>query len=80
MPTNSTLPELELYPINIKFLRHVSQNNRQQVNNWSGMVGGYGASAIGKVLTQRFVGFTIIFYFTNLFYSKGIQDMLMSQI
>ncbi|KAK6636372.1 hypothetical protein RUM43_010032 [Polyplax serrata] len=48
MPTNSTLPELELYPINIKFLRHVSQNNRQQVNNWSGMVGGYGASAIGN--------------------------------
>lgn len=49
MPTNSTLPELELYPINIRFLRHVSQNNRQQINNWSGMVGGYGASAIGKV-------------------------------
>ena len=49
MPTNSAQPDLELYPINIRFLKHATQNNRQQINNWSGMVGGYGASAIGNV-------------------------------
>lgn len=47
MPTNNTEVELELYPVNLRFLRHVTQNNRQQSNNWTGMVGGYGASAIG---------------------------------
>ncbi|KAL0267099.1 UNVERIFIED_CONTAM: hypothetical protein PYX00_009454 [Menopon gallinae] len=47
LSTNTQTIELELYPINLRFLRHVAQNNRQQANNWTGMVGGYGASAVG---------------------------------
>lgn len=49
---NTAELELELYPVNLKILRHVSQANtrntlqHQQVN-WSNTVGGYGAAALG---------------------------------
>ncbi|KAJ4445302.1 hypothetical protein ANN_07107 [Periplaneta americana] len=43
---NSQQVELELYPLNLRLLRHQAQPARAPQTTWSGMVGGYGAAAL----------------------------------
>ncbi|PSN41510.1 hypothetical protein C0J52_07225 [Blattella germanica] len=45
-PKNSQQVELELYPLNLRLLRHQAQPARAPQTTWSGMVGGYGAAAL----------------------------------
>ncbi|XP_023716699.1 ubiquitin carboxyl-terminal hydrolase 32 isoform X2 [Cryptotermes secundus] len=46
IPKNSQQLELELYPLNLRLLRHQAQPVRAPQTTWSGMVGGYGAAAL----------------------------------
>lgn len=48
LPKDSEQVELELYPLNLRLLRHQAQPARAPQTAWSGMVGGYGAAAISK--------------------------------
>jgi len=48
LPKDSEQVELELYPLNLRLLRHQAQPARAPQTTWSGMVGGYGAAALSK--------------------------------
>lgn len=48
LPKDSEQVELELYPLNLRLLRHQAQPARAPQTAWSGMVGGYGAAALSK--------------------------------
>ncbi|KAK7789457.1 hypothetical protein R5R35_012652 [Gryllus longicercus] len=46
LPHNSQQVELELFPLNLRLLRHQTPPSRTPQTAWSGMVGGYGAAAL----------------------------------
>nr|CAD7196012.1 unnamed protein product [Timema douglasi] len=48
LPRNSDQVEIELYPVNLRLLRHQAQPARPSQTTWSGMVGGYGAAALSS--------------------------------
>lgn len=48
LPKDSERVELELYPLNLRLLRHQAQPARAPQTAWTGMVGGYGAAALSK--------------------------------
>ncbi|XP_046979817.1 ubiquitin carboxyl-terminal hydrolase 32 [Schistocerca americana] len=48
LPKNGEKEELELFPLNLRLLRHQSPPARAPQASWSGMVGGYGAAALSS--------------------------------
>ncbi|GJQ78053.1 hypothetical protein Trydic_g2397 [Trypoxylus dichotomus] len=69
-PPNSNTVELELYPVNLKILRHQSQTQAGTPPTWSSVVGGYGAAALSTagittttpvVSPRRYVAHTAAF-------------------
>ncbi|XP_068086711.1 ubiquitin carboxyl-terminal hydrolase 32 [Anabrus simplex] len=46
LPKSSQQVELELFPLNLRLLRHQTPPSRTPQTSWSGMVGGYGAAAL----------------------------------
>ncbi|XP_063220318.1 ubiquitin carboxyl-terminal hydrolase 32 isoform X2 [Bacillus rossius redtenbacheri] len=48
LPKNSSLPELELYPVTLRLLRHQVLPTYTPQTSWSSMVGGYGTSSLNS--------------------------------
>lgn len=46
LPPGSREVELELYPLNLRILRHQTQQTSMTNNTWTSVVGGYGAAAL----------------------------------
>ncbi|XP_072379109.1 ubiquitin carboxyl-terminal hydrolase 32-like isoform X1 [Diabrotica undecimpunctata] len=68
LPPGRTEVELELYPVNLKILRHLAQQ-RISTASWSSVVGGYGAAALStagltstvNASTRRYLAHTAAF-------------------
>ncbi|KAJ8916678.1 hypothetical protein NQ315_000323 [Exocentrus adspersus] len=47
-PPDRTEVELELYPVNLRILRHQTQQSSGSTSSWGSVVGGYGAAALSS--------------------------------